>query len=55
MSDRARLPDNELVEALACLVNTDGGELWLGVEDDGTGRSGARTSMYVEYAGPVQA
>ena len=25
-----------LVEALACLANSQGGELWLGVEDDGT-------------------
>ena len=35
-SDRKRLPDDELVGALACLANSDGGELWLGVEDDGT-------------------
>lgn len=35
-SDRTRLSDNELVEALVGLANTDGGELWLGVEDDGT-------------------
>lgn len=35
-SDRKRLPDSELVEALVCLANTEGGELWLGVEDDGT-------------------
>lgn len=35
-SDRKCLSDDELVEALACLANTDGGELWLGVEDDGT-------------------
>jgi len=35
-SDKKRLSDDELVEALACLANTDGGELWLGVEDDGT-------------------
>lgn len=35
-SDQARLSDNELVEALACLANTEGGELWLGVEDDAT-------------------
>lgn len=34
-SDCTRLPDNELVEALAGLANTEGGELWLGVEDDG--------------------
>lgn len=35
-SDRKRLHDDALVEALACLANSDGGELWLGVEDDGT-------------------
>jgi ATP-dependent DNA helicase RecG len=35
-SDRKRLPDVELVEALVGLANTEGGELWLGVEDDGT-------------------
>lgn len=35
-SDRKRLPDDELVEALAGLANSEGGELWLGVEDDGT-------------------
>ncbi len=35
-SDRKRLHDDELVESLVCLANTDGGELWLGVEDDGT-------------------
>jgi ATP-dependent DNA helicase RecG len=35
-SDRKRLPDAELVEALVGLANTEGGELWLGVEDDGT-------------------
>ena len=36
-SDRKRLSDEELVEALVCLANTEGRELWLGVEDDGTG------------------
>lgn len=35
-SDRKRLGDDDLVEALVCLANTEGGELWLGVEDDGT-------------------
>jgi ATP-dependent DNA helicase RecG len=35
-SDRARLSDRELVEAIVCLANAEGGELWLGVEDDGT-------------------
>ncbi|WP_323148309.1 ATP-binding protein [Pseudomonas oryzihabitans] len=35
-SDCSRLPDRELIEALVCLANAEGGELWLGVEDDGT-------------------
>lgn len=34
-SDRKRLSDTDLVEALVSLTNTEGGELWLGVEDDG--------------------
>lgn len=32
---RQRLSDTELVEALVCLANAEGGELYLGVEDDG--------------------
>jgi len=43
-SDRKRLSDNELVEAIVCLANTEGGELWLGVEDDGT-----PTGLHVEH------
>ena len=35
-SDKAKLSDRELVEAIVCLANTEGGELWLGVEDNGT-------------------
>lgn len=35
-SDRKRLPDAELVETVVCLSNSEGGEIWLGVEDDGT-------------------
>jgi ATP-dependent DNA helicase RecG len=35
-SDRKRLPDHELVEAVTCLANAEGGELWLGLENDGT-------------------
>lgn len=35
-SDRNRLPDRELVAAVVCLANTDGGDIYLGVEDDGT-------------------
>jgi ATP-dependent DNA helicase RecG len=35
-SDRASLPDNELIAALVGLANTEGGFLLFGVEDDGT-------------------
>lgn len=35
-SDRKGLHDNALVEAVICLANTEGGTLYLGVEDDGT-------------------
>lgn len=34
-SDRKKLSDTDLVESLICLANAEGGELWLGVEDDG--------------------
>ena len=35
-SDLKKLSDRELIESLVCLANTEGGELWLGVEDDVT-------------------
>lgn len=35
-SDRARLSDRDLIEAVVCLANAEGGELWLGVEDNCT-------------------
>ncbi|MEH6387086.1 MAG: ATP-binding protein [Pseudomonas profundi] len=35
-SDRKKLSDTDLIEALICLANAEGGELWLGVEDNGT-------------------
>jgi ATP-dependent DNA helicase RecG len=34
-SDRGPLPDRDLIAAVVCLANTDGGDLYLGVEDDG--------------------
>jgi ATP-dependent DNA helicase RecG len=34
-SDRKRLSDDELVEAVVCLANSEGGEIYLGVENDG--------------------
>jgi ATP-dependent DNA helicase RecG len=44
-SDRKKLSDNDLLEAVVCLANTEGGELWLGVEDDGT-----VTGLHPEHA-----
>ncbi|WP_255556651.1 ATP-binding protein [Methylococcus sp. Mc7] len=44
-SDRKRLSDAELVEAVVCLANAEGGEFWLGVEDDGT-----PTGLHPEHA-----
>lgn len=35
-SDRDRLPDAELVAAVICLANTDGGDLYIGVETNGS-------------------
>lgn len=34
-SDQKRLPDNEIIDAVVAFANTDGGELYLGVEDNG--------------------
>jgi ATP-dependent DNA helicase RecG len=35
-SDVKRLSDDELSAAVVCLANTEGGEIYIGVEDDGT-------------------
>jgi ATP-dependent DNA helicase RecG len=35
-SDRDKLGDDELIEAVICLANAQGGTLYLGVENDGT-------------------
>ena len=34
-SDRKRLPDSELVDAVVGMSNTEGGTLYLGIEDNG--------------------
>ena len=36
ISDQKRLPDRDLLEAVVCLANSDGGDIYLGVENDGT-------------------
>lgn len=48
-SDRSRLPDRELVEAVVCLANTEGGSVYLGVEDDGT-----VTGLHPIHDGPLE-
>lgn len=45
-SDRDKLPDGELVLAVVCLANTEGGTLYVGVEDDGT-----VTGLHPDHAG----
>ena len=35
-SDQKCLPDRDLIEAVVCLSNSRGGEIYLGMEDDGT-------------------
>lgn len=35
-SDRKCLPDKELIEAVVCMANSQGGEIYLGVEDGGS-------------------
>jgi ATP-dependent DNA helicase RecG len=35
-SDRQCLSDKDLIEAVVCMANSNGGEIYLGVEDDGT-------------------
>lgn len=35
-SDRQRLSDKDLIEAVVCMANAQGGEIYLGVDDDGT-------------------
>ena len=34
-SDEKKLHDNELIDAVVAFANTNGGDLYLGVEDDG--------------------
>jgi len=35
-SDKAKLPDSEIFEAVVAFANTDGGDIYLGVENDGS-------------------
>ena len=47
-SDKARLPDGEIFETVVGLANTEGGDLYLGVED-----SGAVSGLHRDHRNPV--
>ena len=34
-SDKNKLPDSDLVDAVVAFANTNGGDIYLGIEDDG--------------------
>jgi len=46
-SDRQCLSDKDLIEAVVCMANCQGGEIYLGVEEDGT-VTGLRAFEWVE-------
>ena len=48
-SDRKRLPDGELIDTVVALANTEGGTIYLGVEDDGT-----PTGIHQDHAGTTK-
>lgn len=48
-SDRSRLPDNDLIEVVVAFANTDGGDLYLGVEDNGE-----ITGLHESHKDPTQ-
>ena len=48
-SDQAKLSDSEITDAVVAFANTDGGELYLGVEDNGV-----ITGVHDEHKDPTQ-
>jgi ATP-dependent DNA helicase RecG len=48
-SDRDKLPDSEIIDAVVAFANTDGGDLYLGVEDDGV-----VTGLHNDHKDPTQ-
>ncbi len=48
-SDQAKLPDIEIIDAVVAFANTDGGELYLGVED-----SGVITGLHDDHKDPTR-
>lgn len=48
-SDQAKLPDNEIIDVVVAFANTDGGELYLGVENNGD-----ITGLHDEHRDPTR-
>ena len=47
-SDLKRLPDKDLLEAVVAFANTEGGDLYLGIED-----SGEVTGLHKDHLNPI--
>lgn len=47
-SDRKKYPDSEIFDAVVAFANTDGGDLYLSVED-----SGEVTGVHKQHSNPV--
>lgn len=47
-SDVKKLPNNEIFDAVVAFANTDGGDFYLGVEDDGT-----ITGVHPDHSNPT--
>lgn len=48
-SDRQPLPDRDLINAVVAMANTDGGDMYLGIEDDGS-----VTGVHVNHREPAR-
>jgi ATP-dependent DNA helicase RecG len=48
-NDQAKIPDNEVIDAVVAFANTNGGELYLGVEDNGD-----ITGLHDDHKDPVR-
>lgn len=48
-SDLDKLPDNEIIDSVVAFANTDGGELYIGVEDNGD-----ITGLHASHKDPTQ-
>lgn len=52
-SDLKRLPDPKLIDTVMALSNTEGGELYIGVEDDGIPQGSTRHTQTLRSSTPA--